>query len=59
MEGWTTQIYQGLMQAKDPSLVGFSVPPDGPLLACDCLSVGVNAQAPGNGAFVHGLDDAV
>ena len=47
MEGWTTQIYQGLVQAKDPSLVGFSVPPDGPLLACDCLSVGVNAQAPG------------
>ncbi len=47
MEGWTTQIYQGLVQAKDPSLVGFSVPPSGPLLACDCLSVGVNAQAPG------------
>ena len=35
MEGWTTQIYQGLVQTKDPSNVGFSVPPNGPLLACD------------------------
>ena len=47
MEGWTTQIYQGMTQNTDPSNIGFSVPPDGPLLACDCLSVGVNAQAPG------------
>lgn len=47
MEGWTTQIYQGLVQAKNPANVGFSVPPNGPLLACDTLSVGVNAKAPG------------
>jgi spermidine/putrescine transport system substrate-binding protein len=47
MEGWTTQIYQGMIETKDPSVVGFSVPPDGPLLACDTLSVGVNAKAPG------------
>ena len=33
MEGWTTQIYQGLVQNKNPSNVGFSVPPNGPLLA--------------------------
>jgi spermidine/putrescine transport system substrate-binding protein len=47
MEGWTTQIYQGMIETKDPSVVGFSVPPDGPLLACDTLSVGTNAKAPG------------
>jgi spermidine/putrescine transport system substrate-binding protein len=47
MEGWTTQIYQGMVETKDPSVVGFSVPPDGPLLACDTLSVGANAKAPG------------
>jgi spermidine/putrescine transport system substrate-binding protein len=47
MEGWTTQIYQGLVQNKNPGNVGFSVPPNGPLLACDTLSVGVNAKAPG------------
>jgi spermidine/putrescine transport system substrate-binding protein len=47
MEGWTTQIYQGLVNSPDPSVVGFSVPPNGPLLACDTLSVGVNAKAPG------------
>ena len=39
--------------------VGFSVPPNGPLLACDSPVGRRERQGSRDGAFVHGLDDAV
>ena len=47
MEGWGTPIYQGLLQAKDPHNIRFFVPKEGPLMACDTLSIGRKAKHPG------------
>jgi spermidine/putrescine transport system substrate-binding protein len=47
MEGWTTQVFQGQVQYKNPEDIGFFIPPTGSLLACDTLSVGAKAKAPG------------
>lgn len=47
MEGWATQIYQGITQMKNPEVANFYMPSDGPLLACDTLSIGSKAKAPG------------
>ncbi len=47
MEGWATQVYQGITQMKNPELANFFMPPNGPMLACDTLSIGAKAKAPG------------
>lgn len=47
MEGWATQVYQGIKQMKNPEVANFYMPSDGPLLACDTLSLGSKAKAPG------------
>jgi spermidine/putrescine transport system substrate-binding protein len=47
MEGWGTPIYQGLLQAKDKHNIHFFIPKEGPLMACDTLSIGKNAKHPG------------
>jgi spermidine/putrescine transport system substrate-binding protein len=35
------------VQAKDPDNIRFYVPKEGPLMACDTLSIGRNAKHPG------------
>ena len=47
MEGWTTPIFIGLQQAKSADNIDFYVPTQAPLLACDTLSIGAHAKAPG------------
>jgi spermidine/putrescine transport system substrate-binding protein len=47
MQGWSTPIYIGLQQAKDPENIKFYVPKEGPLMAADTLSIGAKAKAPG------------
>lgn len=48
MHAWGTNTFQGQQQSKNPEDIKFFLPSDGAPVACDCLSIGANAKAPGS-----------
>jgi len=48
MHAWGTNVFQGMQQSKTPENIRFYLPTDGAPVACDTLSIGVNAKAPGS-----------
>ena len=48
MHAWGTNTFQGMQQSKSPENIKFFLPTDGAPVACDCLSIGVNAKSPGS-----------
>jgi spermidine/putrescine transport system substrate-binding protein len=48
MHAWGTNTFQGIQQSKTPENIKFYLPTDGAPVACDCLSIGANAKAPGS-----------
>jgi spermidine/putrescine transport system substrate-binding protein len=48
MHAWGTNVFQGMQQSKTPENIKFYLPTDGAPVACDTLSIGVNAKAPGS-----------
>jgi spermidine/putrescine transport system substrate-binding protein len=47
MEGWATPVYIGVTQSKNADDIGFVTPSNGPMMACDTLSISKKAKAPG------------